>query len=94
MIPGIPQLFVHFSASEDPPVVLAKVTDDILIVGNPVALALFIRDIQASFDVGRVQYQTNMTFNGAFISVSPQGFTLDITEPLARLYSIQIAPAR
>jgi hypothetical protein len=94
VIPGVPQLFVQRTASEDPPAVVSKVTEDILIVGTPDALALFIRDIIASFEVGRVQYHTNMTLNGAFISVAPQGFTLDIPEHLARLQPIPIEPAR
>jgi Reverse transcriptase (RNA-dependent DNA polymerase) len=94
VIPGVPQLFVQRTASEDPPAVVARVTDDILIVGAPDELALFIRDIRASFGVGGVQYHTNMTLNGAFISVAPHGFTLDITEPLERLKTISIGPAR
>jgi hypothetical protein len=92
VIPGVPKLFVQRTASEDPPAEVSKVTDDILIVGTPDALELFIRDIQASFEVDRVQYHTNMALNGAFISVAPQGFTLDITEPLARLQNIPIEP--
>jgi hypothetical protein len=94
VITGVPQLFVQRKASEEPPAVVAKVTDDILIVGTPDALVLFIREIRASLDVGRFQYHTNMTFNGAFISVAPQGFTLNITEPLASLRPITIEPAR
>ena len=73
---------------------LSKVTDDILLVGTDSAIASFIQNIRASFDVGRLQYHTNMTFNGAFISVGPLGFTLDIIEPLARLRPIPIAYAR
>ena len=94
IIPGLPQLFKQQSASKDPPTVLAKVTDDILLVGTDSAIASFIQNIRASFDVGRLQYHTNMTFNGAFISVGPLGFTLDIIEPLARLRPIPIAYAR
>jgi hypothetical protein len=90
VIPGVPKLFVQRTASEDPPAGESRVTDDILIVGTPDALAFFTQDIRASFDVGRVQYHTNMTFDGAFISVSQQGFTLDIIEPLARLQLIPI----
>jgi hypothetical protein len=92
--PGLPQLFVYRSDSEEQPTALAKVTDDILIVGTPSAIAFFIRDIRASFDVGRLQYHTNMNFNGAFISVAPKGFTLDITEPLERLCPIALTPTR
>jgi hypothetical protein len=94
VIPGLPQLFMHRPDSNGPPTVLAKVTDDILIVGTPSALASFIQNIRASFDVGRLQYHTNMTFNGAFISVGPLGFTIDITEPLARLSPIALDVTR
>ena len=94
IIPGLPQLFKQQSASKDPPTVLAKVTDDILLVGTDSAIASCIQNIRASFDVGRLQYHTNMTFYGAFISVGPRGFTLDIIEPLARLRPIPIACAR
>jgi hypothetical protein len=94
VIPGLPQLFMHRSDPKNPPTVLAKVTDDILIVGTPSALASFIQNIRASFDVGRLQYHTNMTFNGAFISVAQLGFTLDITEPLSRLSPIALDLAR
>jgi hypothetical protein len=92
VVPGIPQLFIR-RTEENPPTALAKVTDDILIICTPCALASFISDIRASFDVGRLQYHTNMTFNGAFISVAPQGFTLDVTEQLARLRSIALDPS-
>jgi Reverse transcriptase (RNA-dependent DNA polymerase) len=90
IIPGLPELFEQQSDSKNPPTMLAKVTDDILLVGTEFALASFIRNIRASFDVGRLQYHTNMTLNGALISVAPLGFTLDITEPLARLSPIPI----
>jgi Reverse transcriptase (RNA-dependent DNA polymerase) len=90
IIPGLPQLFKQQSDSKNPPTILAKVTDDILLVGTESALESFIQNIRASFDVGRFQYHTNMTFNGAFISIAPLGFTLDITEPLTRLRPIPI----
>jgi hypothetical protein len=61
VISGIPQLFVQQTASEDPPAVVTTVIDDILIVGTPVALELFIRDIRVSFDIGRVQYHAKIT---------------------------------
>jgi hypothetical protein len=61
VISGIPQLLIQQTASEDPPAVVSTVTDDILIVGTPVALELFIRNIRVSFDIGRVQYHTNIT---------------------------------
>jgi hypothetical protein len=39
VIPGLPQLFMHRSDSKNPPTVVAKVRDDILIVGTPSVLA-------------------------------------------------------
>jgi hypothetical protein len=65
-----------------------------LLVGTESALASFIQNINASFDVGRLQYHANMKFNDAFISVAPLEFNFDITEPLARLSPIPIKFAR
>jgi hypothetical protein len=43
IIPGIPQLFKKQSDSKNPPTILAKVTDDILLVGTESALGSFIQ---------------------------------------------------
>jgi hypothetical protein len=61
-----------------------------LLFGTESALISFIQNIRASLEVGGLQYHTNMTFNVAFISVAPLGFTIDITEPLACLSPIQM----
>jgi hypothetical protein len=61
IIPGLPQLFKQQSDSKNPPTILAKVTDDILLVGTESALESFIQNIRASFDVGLLQCSTTKT---------------------------------
>jgi hypothetical protein len=94
IVPGIPQLFLRLDASRSIDAVVAKITDDIFIGASSSVIAWFIQQLHSQFDVGRVAVNDRMNFNGAFISVSTEGFTLDITEPLSRVQPVALEDAR
>jgi Reverse transcriptase (RNA-dependent DNA polymerase) len=86
----IPQLFLHRTVSNKIDQVVAKVKDDILIGVSSSVTALFVQQLKSQFDVGRVVVNDNMHLNGSFISVSADGYTLDISEPLSRIQPIAL----
>jgi hypothetical protein len=53
-----------------------------------------VQQLKSNFDVGRVVANENMHFNGSFISVSADGYKLDIAEPLSRIQPIALDDIR
>jgi hypothetical protein len=94
IIPGIPQLFLHLNVSNNIDSFVAKVINDILIGAWSSVTAWFVLKFKSQFDVGRVVVNENMHLNGSFISVSADGYTLDIAEPLSRIQPISLDDVR
>jgi hypothetical protein len=90
IVPVIQQLFLHHNVSNNIDAFVAKVTDDILIGASSSVTACFVQQLKSQFDVCRVVVNENMHFNGSFISVSADGYTLDIAEPLSRIQPITL----
>jgi hypothetical protein len=94
IVPGIPQLFLHRNFFNNIDAAVAKVSDYVLIGASSSFTAWFVQQFKSQFDVGRVVVNENMHFNGSFISVSADGYTLDIAEPLSRIQPIAIDDVR
>jgi hypothetical protein len=92
IVPGIPQFVLHRNVSNNIDAVVTKVTDDILIRASSSVTAWFVQ--QSQFNVGLVSVNENMHLNSSFISVSADGYTLDIAEPLSRIEPIALDDVR
>ena len=72
-IHGIPQMFVQRNEDGDIRLILAKVTDDLLIAGQMQHIEVFNKNIEKRFPISKTVIDGQIKFNGAFIQQDSQG---------------------
>lgn len=92
---GIIQLFIRRNRHDKIVLIIAKVTDDILIGGHSGYIREFITRLQARFIVGKVVVGNTFIFNGCEIEASKLGnVTLSMKNYLDRVKPIPLSRSR
>ena len=92
---GVPQMFVHRRKNGDIKLLIAKVTDDLLIAGALEHIDTFNEAITKRFPISKVIRDGQIKFNGAYIEQNkPGSITLSMDRYLHEIGHIPIDKAR
>lgn len=91
-IPGLLQQFIQRDESEFPCALIAKVVDDLPIVGLPSSLTKPINNIKKPFKMGRVIRDTDTIFYCILISRNHDAVTIiDMTDVMEKITPIELS---
>lgn len=92
---GLPQLYVYFNSDLSIKLILVKVTDDLLVAGQPHHIAEFCKKASSRFKVSKVVLSGDIHFNGSIIKQhEPGNFELSMKEYLSGINSVHVTPSR
>lgn len=94
-IPGISQLYLKREASGSIVLVVAKVTDDLLIAGSVDGIRALITQLKNRFTISKSIINDKMTFNGCTIEQSANGdIRMSMADYLESIPFISLARGR
>ena len=67
-VPGLAQLYVRYNPERSANMVIAKVTDDLLIAGSCLNKKILFTSIKQRFNINKEIMDSEILFNGAFIT--------------------------
>lgn len=92
---GVSQLFVKRDTSGNITMILAKVTDDLLIAGEPAEIRRFIEHIGERFPISKAIIDSGIKFNGCDITQGLDGtISLSMENYMSEMTPIDISPER
>lgn len=92
---GVSQLYIQRDKNGMPTIILAKVTDDLLMAGDKIGMENLVEDIKKRFELRKVIIGENITFNGGDIRQAHDGsVTLDMDSYVQSICFIKVSPAR
>lgn len=92
-VDGVNQMFTR-KHGDKIKLIVAKVIDDFLVVGNTADIKLFFRELGGEFDVGKTAIGGAFRFNGCEIDVRDDMIELSMWDYLDKLVPVKLSRAR
>lgn len=94
-VQGVPQLFILRNSIGHIFLMLAKITDDLLLSGSGHANSIFIEKIKARFKISKAIVEEIMSFNGCMVNRSDdEAISMNMTEYISVVEYIDLERGR